>query len=84
MPIPRTKNLANISGGLRILEDGSYEAATAGKGGVRIMERYPSISKASATIRVFARPSLTDNALMKKAATTKPAALHTKSMETVP
>jgi hypothetical protein len=84
MPIPRTKNLYKISGGLRILEDGSYEAATAGKGGVRIIERYASISKASAIISVFARPSLTNKALMKKAAAIKPAALHTKSIATVP
>jgi hypothetical protein len=84
MPIPRTKNLSKISGGLRILEKGSYEAATAGKGGVRIMERYPSISTASAIISVFARPSLTDKPLIKKAATTNPAALHTKIIATVP
>lgn len=84
MPIPRTKNLSKISGGLRSLEEGSYEAATAGNGGVRIIERYPSMSKASAIISVLARPSLTAKALMKKAATTKPAALQTKSMETVP
>lgn len=84
MPIPRTKNLSKISVSLRILEESSHEAATAGKGGVRIIARYPSISKASVIISVFTRLSLTDKPLIKKATTTKPAALHTKIIATVP
>jgi hypothetical protein len=67
-----------------VREDDSHEAAMAGNEGVRIMERYPSMSKASAIIKVFARPIFTDKALMKKAAATKPAALQTKMIATVP
>jgi hypothetical protein len=84
MPTPRTKNLPKFNGALRILEESSYEAATAGKGGVRTIERYPSISRISAMISVFARPSFVAKALIKKAATIKPAALHKNIMATVP
>lgn len=63
---PITQNeepMSLVSEGLRGPEHNSYAAAITGKGGVRIIERYPSMSKISAIIRALARPSLPDKAL---------------------
>jgi hypothetical protein len=62
----------------------SYDAATTGKGGVNTIAVYPIINSASAIDKAFARPHLLDIELMKNAAVTKPRALQTKMVDTVP
>jgi shikimate 5-dehydrogenase len=56
-------------------------AITAGYGGVTTSIMYARIITASAAINIFARPSLTRRALLKKAARIKPTAWPTKTRD---